>query len=111
MSALLALCSSVLWGTGDFLGGTLSRRVHPVAVVQATQGLAAVVLIIVAAASGGLSAPVGYIPWGIAAGLAGLVGLGCFYSALAAGTMGVVAPIAACGVIVPVVAGVIAGEA
>ncbi len=34
----------------------------------------------------------------------------CFYAALAAGTMGVVAPISALGLVVPVLAGLLAGE-
>jgi drug/metabolite transporter (DMT)-like permease len=48
--------------------------------------------------------------WGIAAGLAGVGGLLCFYRALAVGTMGVVSPIAALGVVVPVLAGFAQGE-
>jgi len=109
MAALLASLSSLLWGTGDFLGGTLSRRVHPVAVMQATQGLAGVVLVVIVVATGE-QGRTGAIGWGIAAGAAGCLGLGCFYAALAAGTMGVVAPIAALGVVVPVGAGLIGGD-
>lgn len=110
MSALLALCSSVLWGTGDFLGGTLSRRVHPLRVIRLSQAMALVGLLVIAVATGDLDAPLGYLGWGVAAGLAGLVGLGCFYAALAAGTMGVVAPVASTGVLVPVLVGLARGE-
>ena len=39
-----------------------------------------------------------------------MAGLVCFYSALSSGTMGVVAPIAALGVVVPVVLGVASGD-
>lgn len=111
MSALLALCSSVLWGTGDFLGGTLSRRVHPLRVIRLSQAMALVGLLVIAVATGDLDASLGYLGWGTAAGLAVLVGLGCFYAALAAGTMGVVAPVAATGAAVPLVVGLIRGEA
>jgi uncharacterized membrane protein len=52
----------------------------------------------------------GYLPWGVAGGLAGCVALSCFYAALAEGTMGVVAPVAATGVVVPVGIGLAAGE-
>ena len=110
MAAALALLSSLSWGTGDFLGGTMARRLHPVAVMQAAQGIALGVFFLVALVGGQLTAPLGYLPWGIAAGFAGVLGLGCFYSALATGKMGVVAPIAACEVVVPVVAGFAAGE-
>lgn len=111
MSALLALCSSVLWGTGDFLGGTLSRRAHPLRIIGLSQAMSLVGLLVIAVASGDLGAPLGYLGWGTAAGLAVLVGLGCFYAALAAGTMGVVAPVAATGAAVPLVVGLIRGEA
>ena len=39
-----------------------------------------------------------------------IAGLGCFYRALATGTMSIVAPIAATGVAIPVVAGVLGGD-
>lgn len=109
MGAFLATLSSLLWGTGDFLGGTLSRRAHPIAVVRVTQALAAVGLLVVAAATGELGRT-GAIGWGIAAGTAGCIGLSAFYSALAAGTMGVVAPIAAIGVVIPVTFGLVRGD-
>jgi len=102
--------ASGLWGTADFLGGTLSRRVHPVAVMQATQALALVALVAIAVLAGELGAS-GYLVWGVAGGLAGVVALGCFYAALASGTMGVVAPVAATGAVVPVVVGLAGGEA
>lgn len=46
-----------------------------------------------------------------AAGAAAMAGLGAFYSAMAMGTMSVVAPIAALGVVVPVGVGIAQGEA
>ena len=49
--------------------------------------------------------------WGGIAGLAGSVGVGLLYRALAIGTMSVVAPTTAvCAVVIPVMAGVLAGE-
>ncbi len=109
MGAVLALAASALWGSGDFLGGTLSRSAHPVAVMRATQAMALVALLAIAALAGELGAT-GYLVWGVAGGLAGTVALGSFYAALAGGTMGVVAPIAATGAVVPVVAGLASGE-
>jgi drug/metabolite transporter (DMT)-like permease len=109
---LLALGSSLLWGAGDFLGGTLSRRLPAVAVVGVSQALALVLFVVAALAVGELAEgmPASAWAWAVGAGLAGLVGLVAFYSALAAGTMGVVAPVAALGVLVPVLVGVLAGE-
>lgn len=110
MAVLLALLSSILWGGADFLGGTISRRRPAALVVGASQlaGLAAIVLL--AVASGAFGDDTGYLPYAVGAGLSGLLGLVCFYAALAAGTMGVVSPIAALGVAVPVLVGLARGE-
>jgi drug/metabolite transporter (DMT)-like permease len=110
MTALLALLSSVLWGSADFLGGTLSRRLPPFAVVGASQALALLVVVPTVFIVGAQGDPTGYLAWGVAAGLVGMASLVCFYSALAVGTMGVVAPIAATGVVVPVAIGLGQGE-
>jgi len=110
VSAVLALLSSLLWGAADFLGGTVSRRFHPLAVVGGSQAMGLLGLLVVAALVGELDSGLGYLPWGIAAGLVGLVALASFYTPLATGTMGVVAPVAALGVVVPVVVGIVAGE-
>lgn len=112
MPYLLALASSLLWGAGDFLGGTTSRRLPAAAVVGVSQALALLFFVVVAWATGeaatGMPAE-GWL-WSMAAGAAGLVGLVAFYAALARGTMGVVAPLAALGVVVPLAAGLLAGE-
>ena len=110
VSVALALLSSLLWGSADFLGGTVSRRRAAVLVVGASQLAGLVAIALVALATGAVRDPTGYLPWAVLAGLAGLVGLVCFYAALAAGTMGVVSPIAALGVVVPVAIGLARGE-
>ena len=112
MPYLLALASSLLWGAGDFLGGTVSRRLPATSVVGVSQALALVLFALLALVTGeaalGMSAT-GWA-WAVAAGLAGLVALVAFYAALASGTMGVVAPLAALGVLFPLAAGLIGGE-
>ena len=112
MPYLLALASSLLWGAGDFLGGTLSRRLPAGAVVGVSQALALVAFAaaawVVGEAARGM--PAAGWAWSTAAGVAGLIGLVAFYSALASGTMGVVAPLAALGVVVPLAVGLAAGE-
>ena len=108
VSVLLALLSSVLWGTADFLGGTATRRLPALTVVGASQAVALLAVLPVALAVG--TQP--QHPWsGVAAGLVGVVALGAFYAALAGGTMSVVAPIAALGAGVPVAVGLTRGEA
>lgn len=111
MAALLALLSSVLWGASDFLGGTTSRRLPALTVLGASQLVALLGLTPVAALSGELGAPRGYLLPGVASGLVGMTALTAFYRALARGTMGVVAPVASLGVVVPVAAGLLRGEA
>ena len=110
MTTALALCASLLWGAADFLGGTAARRLPATGVVLASQGVALVGLLVVAAATGAFTDPIGYLGWAIAGAVVGLVALVAFYAGLAAGTMGVVAPIAALGVAVPVVAGLAQGD-
>jgi drug/metabolite transporter (DMT)-like permease len=110
MTVALALCASLLWGTADFLGGTVARRLPATGVVLVSQAAALVGLLVVAAATGAFDDPAGYVGWAIAASLVGVVALVSFYAALAAGTMGVVAPIAALGVLVPVVVGLAQGD-
>lgn len=108
MAAALALLSSLLWGTADFLGGTATRRLPAVVVVLASQGVALVCLVpLVLLLPGGST---GVIVPGVAAGVVGPLALLAFYRALAVGTMGVVAPVAATGVVVPVAAGLVGGE-
>lgn len=110
MPALLALLSSLLWGSSDFLGGALSRRL-PVATVLGLSQLTGLVLLVpVAVLTGALDTDRSYVVPAMAAGLTGLVALGMFYRALSLGTMGVVAPVAALGVAVPVVVGLARGE-
>jgi len=113
MLALLALASSAVWGTSDFFAGLKARTIAPPAVVAVTQSAALVALsAILVIRNTGLS-PVftGNAPlWSIAAGLSGSAGLIFFYTALASGTMGVVAPISSLGALVPVLLGMLTGE-
>jgi drug/metabolite transporter (DMT)-like permease len=109
---LLALASSLLWGAGDFLGGTLSRRLPAASVVGVSQALALVLFAVLALLTGEMAAGMSSAGWGwaAAAGLSGLLALVAFYAALATGTMGVVAPLAALGVLFPLAAGLVGGE-
>jgi drug/metabolite transporter (DMT)-like permease len=105
--ALLALVSSLVWGAADFLGGALARRVPAAAVVAVSQAAALLGLVPLALL---LGARPDNLWAGFAAGAVGAVALASFYAALAGGTMGVVAPVAATGAVVPVVAGLVQGE-
>ena len=114
MLVLLALLSSLLWGVSDFLGGTATRRLRAAAVVGGSQGIALLGLLAYVVAAGQLADvvqdPSKLLP-GLAAGVIGAASLAAFYAALAEGTMGVIAPIAALGTLLPVVVGLARGEA
>ena len=107
---LLGLLSSCLWGTSDFLGGVLSRRLPVFVVVGTAQVFGLIVMAVMATAAGQWGLPLTYVPWSLLAAVCGISGLIVFYMALARGTMGIVAPIAACGVVVPVVVGLFTGS-
>jgi len=104
------MLASVVWGTSDFIGGVVSRRVRPLVVVAVAHLIAGVTIVIVAAATRSFGVERGYLPWAIAAGAVGLVSLVAFYGALSTGKMGIVAPIAGTGAVVPVVYGLLHGE-
>lgn len=112
MPVLLALLSSALWGLADFLGGTATRRIPSWSVVGGSQAVALVVVLPLVLLTGSFGTFTGH--WlliGCAAGLVGVVALGAFYAALAGGTMGVIAPVASLGALIPVGVGLARGEA
>ncbi|MSW43637.1 MAG: EamA family transporter, partial [Actinobacteria bacterium] len=102
MGALLALASSIMWGTSDFLGGQMSRRRPALAVYLGAQVFGFLGLISAAAVTGAWGTSPGYWPWAIAGSLAGVVGMYSFYQALALGPMGIVSPLVALAVVIPV---------
>jgi drug/metabolite transporter (DMT)-like permease len=110
MAALLALGSSILWGSADFLGGLLTRTRNAYVVVAGSQAFGLLTIGVVALFTGDWRASFGYLPWAVAAGLSGAVGLVAYYAGLSSGTMGVVAPIASMGAVVPVALGIAGGE-
>lgn len=111
MGPFLALGSSLMWGSADFLGGVTSRRTSPVAVYGLAQAVGLVALAVAATVAGAWSAAPGYWPWAIASSVLGAVGMVAFYSALAIGPMGIVSPLVSMSVIVPVAFGLLSGEA
>ena len=108
VGVLLAAISAIVYGIGDWCGGHGTRRMHAFAVVVIGQCAGA---LLVLATSVALGDPVGGVGWGLAAGVAGTSAIICFYSALASGSMTVVAPVTAViSIAVPVVVGVATGE-
>ena len=110
-AAVLALLSSLFWGTGDFIAGLLSRKRSAYAVVGASQLVGLVLMIVIVVVTAEWKIGWGnYVWWAGLAAVAGVGGLVMFYLALASGRMGVVSPIAALGVLVPLAVGLVSGE-
>jgi drug/metabolite transporter (DMT)-like permease len=110
MTVLLALASAVLYGVSDFVGGLASRRlsVWPVGLLACVGGFLGALLI---AATQGGDPTTGHLGWGALAGVGSGAGTAFLYRGLAAGRMGVVAPVSAVGaVLVPLLVGLVAGE-
>ncbi|NDE71279.1 MAG: DMT family transporter [Actinobacteria bacterium] len=114
MGSLLALVSSLLWGTADFLAGNLSKRYKALAVTGVSQTFGLIFGVIAVSVSGIFIAPTlsmnGYFLPGVLAGLAGFIGLTAFYTGLATGRMGVVSPISSLSVLIPLVVAFLDGE-
>jgi drug/metabolite transporter (DMT)-like permease len=110
LALAISLVSALSWGVSDFLGGLTSRRLPVLGVLAVSQPAG---LLLIAALIPLIGAdPIAADKLAIAflAGVASLGGLAAFYAAMALGTVSVVAPIAALGVVVPVAFGLIQGE-
>ena len=110
LAVALGLSSSLCWGLADFFGGLQSRKRAALVVLLVSQGVALALLIPFAFLVGGELPSATAVGWAALAGSAGIVALGCFYRALAIGTMSVVAPISATAAAVPVLVGLAEGE-
>ena len=108
VAVVLALLSSLFWGSADFAGGLVSRRVAVATVVLLSQATGGVVLLGICLAA---HQPFPHHFWlGMAAGVFGVVGLLLFYGGLAIGKMSLVAPVAGAGAVVPVGFSLVSGQ-
>jgi len=114
MASLLAILSSILWGGADFFGGKLSKRYQAISVTAVSQAFGLLIGITIILVSSSWIKPNlswdGYFLSGVCAGLLGFLGLIAFYTGLATGRMGVVAPISALSVLIPLTIAFINGE-
>ena len=106
----LALLSGFTWGSADFVGGLMSKRL-PTATVMVVSQTAGLIL------TAGLVIVLGeprpearFLVYGGLGGIAGAIGLASLYKGLAVGRMSIVAPTAALSGAVPVIVGFIQGE-
>jgi drug/metabolite transporter (DMT)-like permease len=94
-TAVFGLAASLCWGSGDFSGGLASRRAYVGSVVLADYAVGFVLLVTLALLWREPTPASSDLLWGGLAGVAGVLGLLAFYSALARGKMGIVAPVSA----------------
>lgn len=110
MVVVLALGAALMYGVSDFIGGLASRRasIWPVGLLACVGALAGSVVI--ALFRPGDPTAQDFL-WGLLAGVGSGSGTAFLYRGLAAGRMGVVAPVSAVGaVVVPLLVGLLAGE-
>src|SRR5512139_1226759 len=110
MGIFLGLAAALSWGTADFLGGVFSRRHHVLSVSVISQSSSLLILILLI----GVFRPeirTETVAWGLAAGVFTSLGAVALYQGLATGDSAVVAPLSACGAVVPVVFSFAAGDA
>ncbi len=118
MGSLLALLSSLLWGTADYLAGNLSKKYRSLAVTGVSQFFGLIFGLSVIAIGTQFGSPFiqptlewdGYFIAGIIAGISGFIGLLAFYTGLATGRMGVVSPISSLSVLIPLTVAFLQGE-
>jgi drug/metabolite transporter (DMT)-like permease len=110
LAAVLALGSSLVYGVADFLGGLKSRSLPLLSVLLVSQATALALLALAWALFAGEPPSGEHLAYALAAGLAETFAIAALYRGLAVGTMGIVAPIAACAPVVPVAAAAVLGE-
>jgi len=114
VAILLALFSSLLWGSSDFEGGRLAKRLPAIAVTGISQAIGLIFGLIIVIATGQWRATAfghhGYFFPAVIAGITGYLGLVFLYAGLASGRMGVVSPISSLCAIIPVTVALITGE-
>ncbi len=115
MLAGLALLSSLMWGTADFLGGKLSKRFAPIAVTGVSQIFGLLTGLVLLLVTKGWLHPTlsfnGYFVNGVIAGITGFIGIVSYYAGLSTGKMGVIAPITSLSAVIPLIYGLAKGEA
>lgn len=105
-----SLLAAASWGVADFMAGLKSRRLGVLTVLLWVEGAGLLAVLCVIAATGEAPPDARSLVAGAIAGAAGFTALGAFYKALSIGTMSIVAPISATGVVVPVVVGLATGD-
>jgi drug/metabolite transporter (DMT)-like permease len=105
LSILYGLGSAVSWGSGDFTGGFVSRRIGPYRTSLYGEAVGLLLLLAGAAVFGEAVPPTASLVWGAAAGAFGGLGMVILYRSLAEGKMSIAGPVSALmATLLPVIA-------
>ncbi|MFV2062353.1 MAG: EamA family transporter [Chloroflexota bacterium] len=111
LAPALALVSAASWGIGDFAGGIATRHSNNLVTVFIAQAVGLAVATLLLFLSDEAMPGSDALVWAALAGVAGTLGLGCFYLALSRGTMGLVAPLTALlAATIPALIGLASGD-
>jgi drug/metabolite transporter (DMT)-like permease len=104
------LLSALSFGAGDFAGATAARRAGALAVVAGAHGIGLLALLLATVVLRP-SVPEGSVALtGIAAGVAGAVGLAALYRGMALGSMGLITALSGAGsLVIPLTVGAVLG--
>lgn len=106
------ILSAISFGAGDFAGAVAARRAGALAVVAGAHGIGLVALLCAALLFRPPMPPPEGMLLGLAAGLAGAVGLAALYRGMSLGSMGLVTALSGAGSLaIPLVVGAILGAA
>jgi drug/metabolite transporter (DMT)-like permease len=104
------ILAALSFGAGDFAGAFASRRAGALAVVAGAHGIGLVALLLAAAVIRPPFPGAESLGLGLAAGVAGAVGLAALYRGMSLGSMGLVTALAGAGSLaIPLIAGAVLG--
>lgn len=107
IAALFGLFAALSWGTGDFAGGVVSRRVGPYRAVFMTEFMSFSLILLTLPFSKEVFPTLNTILWSMGAGIFSTIGLLSLYQAMQHGRISIAAPISAVlAAVVPVVVGI-----
>jgi drug/metabolite transporter (DMT)-like permease len=110
LAIVLALGTSVAYGTSNFLGPLLGRRHHVAAVLLLGQLAALAGAVVLVVLSGQDAPPTREVLIGLGAGIGNILGLACFYRSAQLGPVSIAAAMGALGTTFPVLYGLANGE-
>jgi len=103
-----SLAATLAWGTSDFLGGYAARRANAFLLTTVAHAGGLLLMFTLASATEAQFPSERSVLWALAGGVSGGAALAIFYRALAAGRMGLTAPVAAVmGAAIPTAFGMI----